>query len=208
MTDTTKDRLKEIKQSFRLLMNGVTAQSQREKGLDYHINWGASLQHLRELASEYEADKDLAMALWKDDVRECKIIATILMPPEAMEMDMALLWIEQTHTQEIAEIATTNLYQHLSYAEEMALLLIASPDVMKQLHGYALMSCLFAKGTIPNERDINEFIDQAISALCSENIALKHKAMNAIQHFAEHDDTCHKIAKGALKTIKMDDWLG
>jgi hypothetical protein len=32
--------------------------------------------------------------------------------------------------------------------------------------------------------------------------------MNAIMHFAEHDDTCHMIAKGALKTIKMDDWLG
>lgn len=37
---TTKDIVKEIKQSFRLLMNGVTAQSMRDKGMDYHINWG------------------------------------------------------------------------------------------------------------------------------------------------------------------------
>lgn len=50
---TTKDIVKEIKQSFRLLMNGVTAQSMRDKGMDYHINWGASLPHLREMAAEY-----------------------------------------------------------------------------------------------------------------------------------------------------------
>lgn len=37
---TTKDIVKEIKRSFRLLMNGVTAQSMRDKGMNYHINWG------------------------------------------------------------------------------------------------------------------------------------------------------------------------
>ena len=29
-----------IKQSFRLLMNGVTAQSMRDKGVQYKLNWG------------------------------------------------------------------------------------------------------------------------------------------------------------------------
>ena len=54
-----------IKQSFRLLMNGVTAQSMRDKGVQYKLNWGASLLHLREMAEEYEKDYDLAIALWK-----------------------------------------------------------------------------------------------------------------------------------------------
>ena len=44
---TTEDKLKKIKQSFRLLMNGVTAQSLRDKGLEYHLNWGANLFHLQ-----------------------------------------------------------------------------------------------------------------------------------------------------------------
>ena len=35
------EQLKEIKRSFRLMMNGVAAQSMRDKGLDYHGNWGA-----------------------------------------------------------------------------------------------------------------------------------------------------------------------
>ena len=32
------EKLKAIKRSFRLFMNGVTSQSMREKGLDYKIN--------------------------------------------------------------------------------------------------------------------------------------------------------------------------
>ena len=73
-------KAKEIRQQFRLLMNGVTAQSLREKGMDYHLNWGASLGHLRELADEYGKDYDTATELWNDDVRESKIMATLLMP--------------------------------------------------------------------------------------------------------------------------------
>ena len=44
--------IKEIKQSFRLMMNGVTAQSMRDKGSDYHVNWGAPLPTLRATAKE------------------------------------------------------------------------------------------------------------------------------------------------------------
>ena len=51
-----QEKLKEIKQSLRLYMNGVTAQSLREKGLNYHLNWGASLQHLQEMAAEIRED--------------------------------------------------------------------------------------------------------------------------------------------------------
>ena len=46
------DKIKEIKQSFRLMMDGSVAQSMREKGVDYHLNWGATLPRLREKAEE------------------------------------------------------------------------------------------------------------------------------------------------------------
>lgn len=203
-----QDTVREIKQSFRLLMNGVTAQSMRDKGLDYHINWGASLPHLKEMAQEYPQDKSLAIELWKADIRECKILATMLMPKDDFSMDLAMLWIEQTRTQEIAEIATMFLYQYMPYAGSMALMLIAKEESMMQLHGFTILSRLFAKGELPEDtRDINEFLDQAMVALQSENISIKHSAWNAVSHFANCDDLCLAAAKNALKSIKMDEWL-
>ena len=74
-------------------MNGVTAQSLREKGVSYHLNWGASLLHLQEMAREDEPSRELAILLWNDNIRECKILATLLMPPEEMTSDLAELWM-------------------------------------------------------------------------------------------------------------------
>ena len=72
MTAETIERVKEIKRSFRTVMDGATAQSMRQKGLDYRLNWGVTIPRLREMADETGQDYDLAIALWKEDVRECK----------------------------------------------------------------------------------------------------------------------------------------
>ncbi|MBQ0075004.1 MAG: DNA alkylation repair protein [Prevotella sp.] len=207
MQKDISETVKEIKQSFRILMNGVTAQSMREKGLDYHINWGANLLHLREMAKEYTPSRQLAQTLWQENVRECKILATLLMPKDDFSYDLATLWIEQTHSREIAEVATQNLYQHLPYSTELAMRLISLDSEMQQLHGYLILARLFVKGVALDERDANEFVDQAIVVLQDSNNAVKHAAMNALQHFAELDELSRAMAFGALKQIGMEEWI-
>ena len=110
------EKIKEIKSSFRTMMNGVAAQSMREKGLDYFINWGVSLPMLKEKALLIGKDYDLAVALWKENVRECKILAPMIMPPDVVPPEVIDIWMEQTESVEIAELASFNLYQHLPYA--------------------------------------------------------------------------------------------
>ena len=94
MREEIQQQVKEIKQSFRQMMDGATAASMRQKGLGYKLNWGATLPRLREKAEELGKDYDLAVALWKENVRECKILATMLMPPEKMLPDLVDLWME------------------------------------------------------------------------------------------------------------------
>lgn len=174
-----KDLLREIKQSFRLYMNGVTAQSLREKGLDYHLNWGASLGHLREMARDYEPSHELAMALWHENVRECKILATLLMPHEEMTLDEAWQWVSETPTQEIAELATMNLYQHLPFAKTLALSLIESDGEMCQLNGYCLLTRLLMKGEAMTEEERQHVLARAEATLQGNGgIGLKRHAAN------------------------------
>ena len=201
--EETHNKLKEIKQSFRLLMNGVTAQSMREKGVDYHLNWGASLGHLQEMAREYGKDYDLAIELWKENIRECKIMALLIMPTERMSPELADLWMEQTPSQEIAEMAAFNLYQHLDYAPVMAFQWIAGDNEMEQICGYNLLSRLFMKGQEPNERGILEFLDQALTALQSPSVSVRHAAMNSVQRFASLGDDYAQISESALKTLNL-----
>ena len=116
MKQETQDRLKQIKQRFRLMMNGMASQSMREKGLGYSINWGISLPALKTLAEEYGKDYDLAIELWKENIRECKILATLIMPPADMKADLACLWVSQIPNQEVAAMVAFNLFQYIDSA--------------------------------------------------------------------------------------------
>ena len=195
----TEKQLKEIKQSFRQMMDGKVAQSMRDKGLDYHLNWGATLPRLREKANMIGNDYDLAIALWKENIRECKILATMIMPPNEVQPEVIDIWMEQTPTQEIAEQAAFNLYQHLPFAPEKAYTWIASDKELYQLCGFHILSRLFMNGQEPNERGINEFIDQAIAALQGDSIAVRKAAMASMQRFAELGLVYQRLAKSALK---------
>lgn len=205
--NTVLSKVKEIKQSFRLMMDGSVAQSMRDKGLNYHLNWGATLPRLKAKAEELKSMDnvyDLAIALWKENVRECKILATMLMPPEKMLPEVCDIWMEQIPSQEIAEQAAFNLWQHLPYAPEKAYQWIASDQEYYQLCGFHVLSRLFMNGQEPNERGINEFIDQALSALQGPYMSVRKAAMQSMQHFAELGLVYERMAKSAVKSINLD----
>ena len=199
-----EEEIKEIKRSFRQMMDGSIAQSMRDKGVDYHLNWGATLPRLREKADGIGKNYDLAIALWKENVRECKILATMIMPSDVVLPEVIDIWMEQTPTQEIAEQAAFNLYQYLPYAPEKAYTWIASDKELYQLCGFHILSRLFMNGQEPNERGINEFIDQALAALQGESIAVRKAAMASMQRFAELGLVYQRLAKSAMKTINLD----
>ena len=199
-----QQQVKEIKQSFRQIMDGAIAASMRSKGIDYKLNWGASLPRLKEKAEELGMNYELAIALWKENVRECKILATMIMPADEVLPDVIDIWMEQTPTQEIAEQAAFNLYQYLPYAPVKAYTWMASQNPLYQLCGFHIITRLFMNGQEPNERGINEFIDQAIVALQVDSIPVRKAAIAAIQRFADLGLVYERIAKSALKQANLD----
>lgn len=205
-------QVKEIKQSFRQMMDGAVAQSMRNKGVDYHLNWGTTLPRLKakaeELANSQEQTAnslyDLAIALWKENVRECKILATMLMPADKMLPEVCDIWMEQMPSQEMAEQVSFNLWQHLPYAPEKAYQWIASDKELYQLCGFHVLSRLFMNGQEPNERGINEYLDQALSALQGSSLPVRKAAQQSLFRFAELGLVYERMAKSALKSINLD----
>ena len=202
--DNVSQIVKEIKQSFRQMMDGAIAQSMRDKGMDYHLNWGATLPRLKAKAEELGPNYDLAIALWKENVRECKILATLLMPAEEMLPEVCDIWMEQIPSQEIAEQVAFNLWQHLPYAPEKAYQWIATDKEYYQLCGFHVLSRLFMNGQEPNERGINEFVDQALVALQGPFMSVRKAAMQSIIRFTELGLVYERLAKSALKSVNLD----
>ena len=201
MNEETHQKLMKIKRSFRLLMSGPTSQSMTQKGLGYKINWGVPFIELKKMALEYGKDYELAIELWKEDIRECKILATLIMPAEKMLPEITDIWMEQVKSQEMAEMLAFNLLQYVDYAPAIAYEWIATDKTLYEIVGFQLLARLFANGQEANERGINEFLDQAAVALQGDNMGIKHAAANCVLRFADLGEEYEKIARAALKGI-------
>ena len=194
----THETIKEIKKQFRLFMNGVVSQSMREKGLDYKLNFGIELPRLKEIAAKFEKNHDVAQALWKENIRECKILAGLLQPVETFYPEIADIWVEDMHYPEIAELTCMNLFQHLPYASEKAFQWMADEGEYFQFCGYMLMARLLMNGNEMNERAENEFLDQALTSLQGEAGMVCRGAATALRKYAQQSPS---NAKNILKML-------
>lgn len=185
MTRTTEERLRDIKQQFHSMMNGPVSRSLREKGLNYRVIYGVEWPRLIETAREEGKDHELAQALWKEDIRECRLLAGLIQPVDTFLPEIADIWVESMHFPEEAHYTVLSLFQHLPYASEKAFSWIADGREMFQLCGWLLLARLFMKGEPLNNRSESEFVDQAEAALSSPNASVSSATRNAVIKYAE-----------------------
>lgn len=173
-------QLRAIKRHLHSVMNGPVSASMREKGLTYKVNFGVELPRLTEWAQTLPHTYDLAAALWKEDIRECRILAGLLMPVERFDAELAEVWVEQMRFAEEAELTVMNLFCRTAWASTKAFEWIASADTMRQLCGYLLIARLLMRGMKPSDRDAQELTDQARSIPADAPSALRRAAANAL----------------------------
>jgi hypothetical protein len=61
--------------------------------------------------------------------------------------------------------------------------------------------CAVSECQEPNDRGMDEYLDQAAAALRGDNVSLKHAALNSIMRFIELGDAFEKAARVTLKGI-------
>ena len=183
------EQLKEIKTQLRLAMNGSASASMREKGLVYKLNFGVELPRIKQIASQFELNHDLAQALWKENIRECKILAGLLQPVDSFYPEIMDIWIEDMPTLEIAELTCMNLFQNLPYAPAKSLQLIADEREYPQVCGFLTIARLLVrKGDMP-ERVENEFLDQALVSFLMGNYSVRKAVMTALKKYMAGNET-------------------
>ena len=165
-------------------MNGMVSQSMREKGMEYKLNFGIEYPRIKEIAAGYEPDHELAQALWKENIRECKILAGLLQPADTFYQEIADIWIEGMDYPELAEYTVMNLFQRLPYASEVVYRWMADEREMFQLCGFLLMARLLMKGEKLNERAEAEFLDQACTAVEGDCGPVQKAASVALRKYA------------------------
>ena len=144
--------LRYIKRSLHGMMNGVASASMRQKGLQYKVNFGVELPRLQAWAAELPHTYELAAALWKEDIRECRLLAAMLMPVERFDTELAQVWVEQMRFAEEAECTAMHLLCRVPGISQKAFEWIASAEAIPQVCGYMVLARLFMQGAAHTKR--------------------------------------------------------
>lgn len=185
MSESIKEQVRLLKQDFRTMMNGPVSASLREKGLNYSVIYGIEWQRLVDIASQTGFNHELAQALWKEDIRECRLLAGLVQPAETFLPEIADIWIDSMHYPEEAQYTTMSIFQRMPEASTQAFLWIADEREMFQLCGWLLLSRLLMRGAPLNFRSEDEFVDQAEVALHSSNLHIAVAVRNAVIKYAQ-----------------------
>ncbi len=100
----------EVVSKIRHLRNGETVDSMRRLGIVYPVSYGVSIPQLKEISIDYKGNHSLSLALYEQDIRECKILATMIDDPQQVSGEQIDEWSKHFKNIEIVEQTCSNLF--------------------------------------------------------------------------------------------------
>lgn len=142
INEEIEGRIRGIKRDIMLSMNGVCAENIAAGGLDYRQNYGVSFARLRELAARYEMDYELAYRLLLLPIRETKLMAAMLCPPQELTAENVTDWVGAVTNQEMAEVMGFCLLRRAAHLKVCYMEMAEADEYMKRLTAYHTLARL------------------------------------------------------------------
>lgn len=168
----------EIKKELRASMNGVLSARMREAGMPFKLIFGVELPRLQSIAEEFSKDKDLANQLWQENIRETKLLAIMLMPPEEFTPEVANTWKETMATAEEAQVMAMKLLSKTRQAKEISMTWLKGTNSLSATCACLCLRHLLVQG---EELDNKEQILAACNRLLPEANLHLRKAIFALE---------------------------
>jgi len=165
--------LNEIKKELRASMNGILSARMREAGMPFKLIFGVELPRLRSIADEFPLDAELANQLWQQNIRETKLLAIMLMPPEAFTQEVANAWAETMVTAEEAQVLAMMLLSKTSHAKVTSLAWLRGSTPLPSVCACLCLRHLLMQGNSFNEEERQFIVETATQMLPSANLHLR-----------------------------------
>lgn len=101
--------LQRIVEEIKSRRSGPTSDSLAQFGIEYKVNYGVPITELSKIAEPYMGNHPLALELFKQDIRECKIIASMIDDPSQITGEQIEEWAQSFTNVEIVEQVCSNV---------------------------------------------------------------------------------------------------
>lgn len=172
--------LNDIKKELRASMNGILSTRMREAGMPFRLIFGVELPRLQSIADEFHQDAVLAIQLWSQNIRETKLLAIMLMPPEAFTKETANTWAETMVTAEEAQVMAMKLLSRTGQAKEISMDWLEEGNPFPSTCACLCLRHLLVQGAeLSNEE--RQIIEKCLSKLLPDANLHLRKAIQALK---------------------------
>ena len=173
VNEEIETQIKSIRRAIYLSMNGICAENIDNSGLEYKQNFGVAWSRLVEIAQNYTQNYDLAERLWLMSIRETKLLATLLCPPQELTTERLTEWVKGITTIELAEIFAFALLRKTTNLTEEILQLEQSENHLHRLTAYHTLARLATQNLNQIKSEENKETTSQFSTLNSQFSILK-----------------------------------
>jgi len=136
---TTKELFTDVLKYIRHHQDGEVVAKMSEAGFRYNMNYGLSLYLLMKKAELIGRNHELAQLLWKEDIRETKLLYFMIEDPSfSDELSMERI-VNSFSNHEMVEIACLHYFVYSNYALKKAKEWAASEKEYVKLTGFTLL---------------------------------------------------------------------
>ena len=172
VNEEIENQIKSIRCTIYLSMNGICAENIDNSGLKYKQNFGVAWTRIVEIAQNYTQNYDLAERLWLMSIRETKLLATLLCPPQELTTERLTEWISGITTIELAEIFAFALLRKTTLTKQI-LQLEQSENQLLRLTAYHTLARQATQYLQHTKSEENEETTSQFSILNSQFSILK-----------------------------------
>ena len=190
-------------------------------GISTRNTLGVSIPFLRQLARAHRRQHELALALWKTDIHEARILATLVDDPKQVTAAQMEAWVKDIDSWDICDQACNNPFTYTPHARAKSLAWSRRRPEFVRRAGYVLMATLAVHDKAARDVDFDSFfaairrgatddrnfvrkaVNWALRQIGKRNPALRRKAIAVALELEQLDSKSARwIAKDALRELR------
>jgi len=207
-----EEKVMEIVARVRQRMNGAVVESMQESGIIYKVNYGVTIPELQQIAKPYKGDHDLAIRLFDEDIRECKIIASMIDDPSKVNGDQVDNWSDEFVNIEIVDQVCSNLFWKSDFALPRSYEWCLSDDNLLQKAGLLIVGHRASDKTV-NDSIFEPYINIVENIVETDNELISNSAIFTLRQIGKRSEALKEKVLNAAERMSESDfgiaaWIG
>jgi 3-methyladenine DNA glycosylase AlkD len=150
--------------------------------------FGVSLPALRSLAKRIGHDHGLALALWPTEVREARILASLIDERERVTRSQMDRWAETFDSWEICDQCCQNLFAYTAFALDKAVEWTRRPEEFIKRAGFVLVAFRAVHDKRADEQTFADLLPTLIAGADDQRLHVRKGASWALRQIGKRND--------------------